>query len=525
MRYGAVSLTTIAASVVWVFGSTVLLRTDGRTTLLLVCTALVTFFSAMIGVAWLLRNLRPDEVALEEYKHESEHDPLTGLPNIKALDPILEELIKSTKRSKSTLGVLFIDVDRLKYIHDSMGHKAGVDLLVQVAERIKLSLRSADVATRFTGYKFVVLCPDLLNERSVVDVARQILKSFERLFEVQGTSQRMSANIGLTTLDSTDERTGQELLRDADLAMFTARIENSRYALFNEQHRLDVLERQELEQDLNQAVEEGQFHVVYQPLVNLDDGTLYAFEALVRWNHPTKGQIMPGVFLSVAEEVGLIGEIGTFVMREACAQAAVWNHLSPEASKIRMSVNLAEQQLLDQKLAERVAETLTWAGLEAEQLVLEITENIIVEHLDGLDPLRELRNLGVSLAVDDFGTGQSSLSYLKQFDMVSTLKIDQSFVRDLEVGNADQAIVEAVISMSEALGLRVVVEGVETESQMRLLKEMGVDVMQGYLFSSPIKPPEGDPAEWFSMTIAGNGSKEAMSALDVSHRFLAHSRR
>lgn len=478
----------------------------------------------MIGVAWLLRNLRPDETALEEYRHEVEHDPLTGLPNQKTLESMLETMIGATRRAKSTLGVLFIDVDRFKNINDSMGHKAGDELLAQMAERITGSVRSSDVVTRFGGDEFVVLCPDLLTERSVVDLARQILASFEPLFEVQGTSQRMSASIGVTTLDGTDQRTSQELLRDADLAMFTAKRGKSRYALFNEQHRLEVLERQEIEQDLVKAVEEKQFNVVYQPLVNLEDGSLYAFEALVRWTHPTKGQIMPGAFLPVAEEVGLIGEIGTFVLREACAQAAVWNHITPDATKIRMSVNLAEQQLLDQKLPERVAEILRWAGLKAEQLVLEITENIIVEHLDGLDPLRELRDLGVWLAVDDFGTGQSSLSYLKQFDMVSSLKIDQSFVKGLENGNADYAIVEAVVSMSEALGLKVIVEGVETESQMRLLKEMGVDVMQGYLFSSPIKPPDRDPAAWFSSTTQGNGSKSAMRALDVSQRFLAGSR-
>ena len=522
-RYGVVSLSTAAGSVVWIVGATVFFRSDAKETSLLMVTALVAFLSAMIGVSWLLRDLRPDETVLEDFKRELEKDSLTDLPNQRTLHTELENSIKAAKRAKSTLGVLFIDVDRFKNINDSMGHDAGDELLQRISQRIAGSVRSTDVVARFGGDEFVVLCPDLLNESSVVDLAKQLLRSFDETFPVRETSQKVSASIGITTFDEDDSRTGPELLRDADLAMFTAKRAKTRYALFTEQHRVEVLARQEIEQDLVQAVKEREFNVVYQPLVNLDTGLLYGFEALVRWNHPTKGQIMPGDFLSVAEECGLIGEIGSFVMREACAQAAVWNHLNPQAESIRMGVNLAEQQLLDRDLPSRVTDLLKWAGLKPEQLVLEITEDVMVEHLGGLDTLRELGDLGVGLAIDDFGTGQSSLSYLKQFDMVSTLKVDQSFVRGLESGNADSAIVQAVVSMSDALQLKVVVEGVETHEQCRILQEMGVHVMQGYLFSAPVNPPDGDPAAWFETTLIGSGQGRSRSlrAIDVSSNLLA----
>jgi EAL domain-containing protein (putative c-di-GMP-specific phosphodiesterase class I) len=258
--------------------------------------------------------------------------------------------------------------------------------------------------------------------------------------------------------------------------------------------------------------------VFFQPLVDVSDRRLYGFEALVRWNHPTRGLIGPGSFLGVAEETGMMAKIGEYVLREATAQAAVWNHLNPNARKVKMSVNIAEQQLIDKNFPETVADVLAWSGLPAEQLVLEITEDVIVDHLDGLSILNRIRDLGVSLAIDDFGTGQSSLSYIKQFDMVSTLKIDQVFVREMGDGDSNRAIIEAIVAMAKALGLRVVAEGVENIEQVNQLRGFGVHIMQGYLFNAPIAANGIDPASWFvpDEVAPTSSSNLGLSPLDVS---------
>jgi EAL domain-containing protein (putative c-di-GMP-specific phosphodiesterase class I) len=257
--------------------------------------------------------------------------------------------------------------------------------------------------------------------------------------------------------------------------------------------------------------------VYYQPIVDVADRSLYGFEALVRWDHPTRGFLGPGQFIPIAEEAGHMSRLGEFVLREACAQAAVWNHISPAAKKVKMSVNLAEQQLVDTGLPRRIADILAWAGMKPEQLVLEITEDVIVDHLDGLDSLRQIRALGVELSIDDFGTGQSSLGYVKQFDMVTNLKIDKRFVRDMRSGDADRAIIEAVVAMASALDMRVVAEGVEFEDQLEELKSLGVGLMQGYLFNTPVGPDLIDPASF--VPIPSTDSTGELGPSEVSEGF------
>jgi EAL domain-containing protein (putative c-di-GMP-specific phosphodiesterase class I) len=280
--------------------------------------------------------------------------------------------------------------------------------------------------------------------------------------------------------------------------MYRAKATRSGFAVFDEAHRLQVADRMDIERDLRKALERKELVVHYQPIVDVAARRLYGFEALVRWNHPTRGELSPGEFLAIAEDSGLMSSIGDYVLKEACAQAAVWNHLAPNASSIKMSVNLAEQQLVDEGLARKVAEALTWSGIEPEQLVLEITEDVIADHLDGLQPLRDLRYLGVELSIDDFGTGQSSLSHVKEFDMATALKIDKRFVRDMRAGDADRAIIEAVMTMATTLGMRVVAEGVEYEDQLEELQVLGVSLMQGFLFSPPVGPAMIDPTIWFA---------------------------
>ncbi len=470
-----------------------------------------------IGAWWQLRAAHGTSAALARAEHDANHDPLTDLYNRSGLFQELELSFQRARESETLLAVLFLDLDRFKVINDSMGHDAGDELLRIVAHRLQAGVRGTDVVARFGGDEFVVVCRELLSEKSVLAVAEQILKSFAQPVSLRGNAQVVSTSIGIAIARPGDSRTPQDLVRDADAAMYRAKKSRGGYAVFDEAQRRKVLDRLDIERDLVKALDEDQLMVYYQPIIDVAQRRLYGFEALVRWNHPTRGLISPGEFLGVAEETGMMAQIGELVMREACAQAAVWNHITPYARDIKISVNVAEQQLLDTHFPYLVSEVLAWSGLPAEQLVLEIIEDVIVDHLDGLNMLREVKALGVGLAIDDFGTGQSSLSYVKQFDMVSILKIDKSFVDDMENGTSNRAIIEAIVAMANALGMRIVAEGVENETQVRQLLGFGVPYMQGYLFNKPVRPDAIDPGVWFrpreTPTHAEAAAQEAAAAV------------
>ncbi len=469
--------------------------------------------SAAVWASWRANFTSAD---LARVEHDARHDQLTGLSNRIALFEQLEKATEQARVNETTLGVLFLDLDRFKVINDSMGHDAGDQLLRIVANRLQASVRNSDVLARFGGDEFVIICHDLLSEGSVISVAQQILRAFEEPVLLFGRAFTASTSIGIAIAKPGDPRRAEDLVRDADAAMYKAKRSRSGYAVFSEAQRLQVIDRLDIEQDLVKAIDHDEFVVYYQPLVNVRKRRLYGFEALVRWKHPTRGLMGPGQFLPVAEETGLMAVVGEKVLREACAQAAVWNHLSPDAQFAKMSINIAEQQLLDVNFPSLVAEILDWSGLPAEQLQLEILENVVVDHLDGLSVLRELRALGVDLAIDDFGTGQSSLSYVKQFDMVSALKIDKAFIDEMGSGSANQAIIEAIVAMAKALDLRVVAEGVETKKQVNQLLDFGVEIMQGYLFNMPVGADKIDPDSWFKSRFA---SSEGLSAVTVTQVF------
>ncbi len=440
---------------------------------------------------------KPDQKRLDQVEHDARHDNLTGLPNRAELFDVLDESIVDANRDDMVLGVLFLDLDRFKVINDSMGHEVGDELLRIVADRLKSTIRNTDVVARLGGDEFVVLCRDLVSADSVVAMARQILKRFEDPVALNGQDHRVNTSIGISIAMPGDYPRADDLVRDADAAMYRAKKTKSGYAVYDDAQRLQSMDRIDIERDLQHAFDRNEFVVHYQPIVDVVSRSLYGFEALIRWNHPTRGFLDPGQFIEIASEAGLMSRMGEFVLHEACAQAAVWNHVSPAARNVRMSVNLAEQQLVDAGLPARIAEVLRWAGLKPEQLVLEITEDVIVDHLDGLEMLRQIRELGVELSIDDFGTGQSSLGYVKQFDMVSNLKIDKRFVRDMRSGEADRAIIKAVVAMAKALNMQVVAEGVEYADQLQQLEELGVGLMQGYLFNSPLGPEVIDPDVFF----------------------------
>ncbi|MEM8923193.1 MAG: bifunctional diguanylate cyclase/phosphodiesterase [Actinomycetota bacterium] len=428
---------------------------------------------------------------------EARIDQLTGLYNRSELFHQLDEAKKLAEHEKTVFGVLFLDLDRFKAINDSLGHDVGDELLRIVADRLRSATRSTDVVARLGGDEFVVIARSLMTERSVEAVARTVTKALCQPASLSGRQQDVSASVGVAIAGPGDTRSADDLVRDADLAMYKAKRDRSGYAVFDSAQRSLLTDRLEVERELRDALDLDQLAVHYQPIVNAADGTTYGLEALIRWNHPERGIVGPGFFLPIADEARLKGRIGELTLREACAQAALWNHAS-DGPKVRIGVNVSEQQLTGVDLPMLVSDVLGWSGLDPDQLVLEITEDVVMEHLDGLKVLRRLKGLGVHLAIDDFGTGQSSLSYIKQLDMVSTLKIDQTFVRDMHDDPANRAIIEAIVSMARALDLRVVAEGVETHQQVETLMEMGVDLMQGFLFQRPAGPDRfSDPSGAF----------------------------
>jgi diguanylate cyclase (GGDEF)-like protein len=457
--------------------------------------------------AWQRFTIRKTSDRLNQAAHDAKYDPLTGLANRTEVYRALEESLELAQADRTLFGVLFMDLDRFKVINDSMGHDVGDELLKIVADRLRSATRSSDVVARLGGDEFLIICRGLMSTESVEAVARQVLKRLAEPVALNGRRQIVSASIGVAMATSDDDRGADELIRDADAAMYKAKRDRTGYAVFDEAQRSLLVDRLDIERDLSRALDDKQLQVYYQPIVFTETGALYGFEALVRWNHPTRGYVSPTEFLPIAEDARLMARIGELVLREACAQAAVWNHQTPRAKGLRVTVNLAEQQLISPDLPVNVAKILDWSGLAPEQLVLEITEDVMVEHLDGLTVLRELRNLGVTLAIDDFGTGQSSLSYIKQFDMVSTLKIDRSFVQDMHEGAANQAIIEAIVAMASALDLSIVAEGVEDQSQVDSLARLGVTLLQGFLIGRPV-PADllGSLDEWLNPVPVGQNS-------------------
>ncbi|MGQ0805208.1 MAG: sensor domain-containing protein [Actinomycetota bacterium] len=432
-------------------------------------------------------------IAIERKAYESRlayqahHDPLTGLPNRMLFLEFLVLALARSRRVHSRVGVLFLDLDRFKFVNDSLGHDAGDELLVALGHRLRTALRPGDTVARFGGDEFVVLCEDLSGRearREAVDVADRLLEVIRQPFPINGNDQFLSASIGIAIAVNGDERP-DELLRDADAAMYRAKERGKgRWEVFDDAMRTSALERLEIDNALHQAVERREFRVVYQPLVALDDRRCVGAEALVRWQHPTRGLLAPGEFVDLAEESGLIVPVGAWVLEEACRQAAEWQ-AADGVDDFVISVNLSARQLSHADTPAYVAAALTASGIDPSKLSLEITESVLMDDAEStMGAITALRDLGVGFSIDDFGTGYSSLGYLKRFP-VDSVKIDRSFVSGLGSNPEDSAIVAAVVSLGHALGLTVVAEGVETERQLEELVALGCDTAQGFYFAEP----------------------------------------
>ena len=424
--------------------------------------------------------------ALEkELAHRAFHDPLTNLPNRSLFENRLEQAIARTNRSGGQVAVLFLDLDNFKVINDSLGHEAGDELLIRVGKRLRKSLRPSDTAARIGGDEFVVLLDVKDGAAEASRVAGRILDALRIPFLLQKRELVVNASVGIVIGGAKDH--SGDLMRNADLAMYRAKARGkAHYEVFVPDIHYKALERLKLEEDLRRAIEQDELRTNYQPQVRLDTGQMAGMEALVRWEHPQRGLILPEEFIPVAEESNLIIPIGKWILREACRQASQWQTQHPGDPYLTISVNLSAHQILRPELVGEVAEILEETGLAARDLNLEITESVIMgEAQTNVEILEGLKELGVQLAIDDFGTGYSSLSYLNRFP-VDCLKIDRSFVEDLLGSSGNTTVVSSIVALAHALGMQVIAEGVETEEQLTKLRDLGCDQAQGYLFSKPL---------------------------------------
>ncbi|MFN8016247.1 MAG: EAL domain-containing protein [Acidimicrobiia bacterium] len=421
----------------------------------------------------------------ERLEYQAIHDPLTGLPNRLLFVDRLEVALQRAKRSSLGVTVLFLDLDRFKVVNDSLGHAAGDRLLESVSERIKSSVRPNDTIARFGGDEFVILCEDISDERQTQEIADRLLENINRPIMLVEGEVYVTASIGIARSLS-GEDTPETILRDADTAMYRAKdAGRNRSEIFDERTHARAVANLETGNGMFRALTEHEFRMRYQPIISLASGRLSGFEALVYWEHPERGHIGPSDFIPLAEETGVIIPLGLQIFEEACNELHRWHQFSANASHLTMSINLSPRQLSEPTFVEEVRKILKRSKVNPSRIWFEITESaLMVDANSTIAMLDQLKNLGVHFEVDDFGTGFSSLSYLKKFP-VDALKIDQGFIDGLGRDPEDSAIVTAVVSLSHALGLQAIAEGVETPLQMAELKTLGCEYAQGYLFARP----------------------------------------
>ena len=441
-----------------------------------------------------------------QLRHQALHDTLTGLPNRALLLDRLGHALARGRRERLLTAVLFIDLDRFKTINDTYGHDGGDRLLLAVAERLRAALRPSDTVARLGGDEFVVVCEALGNRHEAVAIAERLIGAMRAPVTLQGTAVVVSASVGLAVTEG-DTHDPEQLLGDADLAMYRAKERRTGvYELFDESMRLRLAERLSIETALRAAIPRGELTTHYQPIVSLADGRWTAFEALARWCHPERGMVPPSEFIPVAEETGLIADLGGHIMRVACAQLASWMGAHPQFADATMAINVSVHQIEQDDFVESVATLLARLRCSARHLVLEITESAVMkDEALMVSRLAELRELGVGLAIDDFGTGYSSLGRLSRLP-VDSLKVDRSLVAEIDASTTGEALVSAAIAVAHSLGLRVVAEGVETPSQRDALAALGCDAAQGYLLGPPVAAEEIDAALASWPRLSGTGS-------------------
>ncbi|WP_347550825.1 EAL domain-containing protein [Pseudalkalibacillus hwajinpoensis] len=433
------------------------------------------------GAYGIGKNIMKQRKAEEKIAHLAYYDVLTELPNRLLFENLLNESLKNTDEK---LAVMFIDLDRFKLINDSLGHQRGDHILKKVTNRIKEATKDDAVLARFGGDEFTVLLPGLKEEKDALMLAKRVIDQLKAPIVFEDVEYFMTVGIGISIFPY-DGFDLDALMRNAYIALDRAKHQGANHIEFYTDEMTDqAFERLELESYLRRALEKEELTLFYQPQVNLDEQKIYACEALIRWNHPKLGLVSPAQFIPLAEETGLIEEIGMWVLNEACMQTSKWQALGYE--DLSISVNVSGRQFQSDKFVESVRDALLTSGLTPQSLHLEVTESTTLVNTDySISMLNELRKMGIKVSIDDFGTGYSSLSYLKDFPL-DILKIDQSFIRNLQENNADAAIVKAVITMCEGLNLSIVAEGIETKEQGEIIRRFGCNFAQGFFYSKPL---------------------------------------
>ena len=442
----------------------------------------------VIGGVLVFHDVSDKRNLMKELAHQAHHDALTGLPNRLLFNEHLNQALAQARRKRGKLAVLFLDLDRFKLINDTMGHSLGDLLLNVVAERIRETLREGDTLARQGGDEFLILLPEIFQQQEAVTVSERILGVFSQPFILEGNEVYMSTSIGIS-LYPTDGSDLETLVKQADTAMYYAKEQGrNNYQFFTAGLNIKVNDRLSIENSLRKGLERGEFVLHYQPQVDLVSGFIVGLEALIRWNTADRGIVSPATFIPIAEETGLIVSIGEWVLRTACAQNMAWQEQGYPF--LRMAVNISARQFREPNFIKLVAEILQEIGMDPQWLELEITESIAMENGEAsVDMLSSFKELGIRISIDDFGTGFSSLNYLRRMP-IDTLKIDQSFIRDISTGENGEEVVTAIIQLAKNLRLKVIAEGVETNSQWSFLKNKQCNEMQGFLFSKAVTSEE-----------------------------------
>jgi diguanylate cyclase (GGDEF)-like protein/PAS domain S-box-containing protein len=486
---------------------------DGSTRWML-CRGLAVFTEDGMAtrVAGSLTDITEWKYAEQKLLHDAFYDKLTGIPNRALFMDHLRLAVERAKRKENyAYAVLFLDIDRFKDVNDIYGHLLGDKLLSSFAQLLEKRMRSTDTIARFGGDEFVILLDDINNPNDASNIAEWIQSELKTPFFLEDREVYISVSTGIV-LSELEYDNADDVLRDADIAMYDAKANGkSRYEMFEPDMRIRIMDRLELENDLRRSIENDELDIHYQMIVSLNTGKIIGFEALARWNHPTRGQLSPAVFIPLAEETGLIISIDRWVMRKACLQLKKWQVENPAFKNLAISVNLSGRHFEESDLIEYIRNTIAETELKAEALKLEITESTLMDKDDStLSTLAELQNLGVQIQIDDFGTGYSSLSYLSNFP-IDALKIDNSFVRTMLEDSNNLQIIQAIISLSNRLGVGVIAEGVESQHQLLRLKELGCEYGQGFYVSMPMAEKDISTLLSETASVTKNGHLEKIT--------------